>query len=128
VAAKLKYDPDEAHRRKHQWDQPRSEFVEQGGAWVGKCSSEIDLQQAQRLLDTGIRYAGRCRGKMRPERVYNVHQGVPYRAHIMGDRYHGFPEMPSEIPPGIREQLRELAVRDGDGEIFDEWMSKYGDL
>src|SRR5207247_541837 len=104
---RLKYDPDKAHREQHRWDKPWAEIVvDSSGYPVGKCPSNLDEKDAQRLLDGGLHHWGRNRGKARPERVYNVLDGVPYRAHVMGGTYHGFPEIPSEMPPDIREQLR----------------------
>lgn len=125
AASKLKYDPDEAHRVKHRWDNPHADVVEENGYPVGKCPSTLDMPTAQRLLDEGIRYEGRNRGKLRPERVYNVHDGVPYRAHVMGGSYHGFPETPDQMPPDIRDELRARAEHDGDLEAFEEWMKRY---
>jgi hypothetical protein len=98
------------------------------GGYVGKCPSDLDDRQAQRLLDDGIMYWGRNRRKPRPERVYNIHRGIPHRAHLMGGRYHGFPEIPSEIPPSIRDELRARAVAERTVDAFDEWMEKYKDL
>ena len=124
----LKYEADVAHRRKHRWDKPHAEIIRQDGGSVGKCPSTLDDKAAQGLLDAGIPYWGRYRRKSRPERVYNVHEGVPYRAHIMGDRYHGFPEVPSELPPKNREKLREKAVAEGHAEQFNEWLKRYETL
>lgn len=121
----LVYDPDEAHRRKHRWDRDVAEIVEENGEPVGKCPSGLGGEEAQRLLATGVAWWGRNAGKARPERIYNVRDGVPYRAHLMGRRYHGFSEKPSEIPPDVRTTLRNLAEREGRAEVFDDWMKRY---
>ena len=95
---------------------------------MGKCPSGLDKRQAQRLLEDGIPYHGRYSRKRRPERVYNIFEGVPYRAHIMGRVYHGFPEIPSEIPPEILEELRERADDEGTREQFEAWLERYRHL
>src|SRR4051812_34306086 len=118
----LVYESDEAHRRKHRWDKPHASIVEQEGQPVGKCPSTLDESAAQQLLVRGIPWWGRNRGKHRPERVYNVSQGVPYRAHIMGRRYHGFPEVPRMLPPVVRAELRERAKAEGQEAEFDSWL------
>lgn len=80
------------------------------------------------MLERGIEYRGRNSRKARPERVYNVRGGVPYRAHIMGTTYHGFPEVPSELPPELLSEIRSLADDEGTTGVFDAWMERYGQL
>jgi hypothetical protein len=121
----LEYDPDEAHRTKHQWDRDEAAIVVENHERVGKCPAGLKKDEAQRLLETGLRWWGRNAGKARPERVYNVREGVPYRAHIMGRSYHGFPEKPSEIPPDVRQELRRRAANEDQVEAFDGWMKLY---
>jgi hypothetical protein len=127
-ARRLIYDPDVAHRRKHQWTNAYAEVVAQDGGHVGKCPNDLTQQEAQRLLEDGIPYHGRYSRKSRPERVYNIRDGVPYRAHIMGRVYHGFPEVPSEIPPEVMEELRNRAEDEGSTAQFEAWLERYRHL
>lgn len=127
-ARRLIYDPDVAHRTKHQWQNDHAEIIPQDGAYVGKCPNNLSEEEAQELLEDGIPYHGRYSRKARPERVYNVRDGVPYRAHIMGRVYHGFPEIPSEIPPEILDELRERAEGEGTLELFEAWLERYKHL
>jgi len=124
---KPRYDPDLSHREKHRWDRPEADIIiDEDGKPVGKCPSDIDDKTAQDLLDNGIPFfqKGRLTRKY-PQRVYNVFRGVPYRAHEMGrGLYHGFPELPDDVPPRIREDLRERACRSGNVEAFDAWMNR----
>jgi hypothetical protein len=114
------YDPRESQRRGHVWPEARGGFVID----VGKCSSGIDAVLAQRLVDRAIPYSRPGWRKKYPERLYNTHEGIPYRAHQMGPgRYHGFPEKPKQIPPVLREELRSRAAAEGREGDFDVWMA-----
>jgi hypothetical protein len=85
MAAKLRltYDDSPPHARKHRWNHGDAGFVrdEDNGAWVGKCSTRIDPSTAQNLLDDGIPWSPRRSRSPFPERVFNVFEGIPYRAH-----------------------------------------------
>ncbi len=56
--------------------------------------------------------------------LFNVFEGVPYRAHRMGHAYHGFPDFERNIPREIREALRARAAKDGFEKEFEEWMER----
>jgi hypothetical protein len=89
---------------------------------VGKCPKDMSLETAQELLDEGIQFSGRNRRSPYPQEIFNVHKGIPYRAHQKDPgRYHGFPERPSKIHPHILEQLRTRAEDAGDSEAFEQW-------
>jgi hypothetical protein len=119
----LVYEPDENHRRKHRGDEPEARLTEDDtGNLVGKCSSEIDVDVAQRLLDEGIHWSPRTHRSPYPKYVYNVHKGVPYRAHRRGQAYHGFPDVKNRIPTTVRDDLRRRAEARDELAVFDLWM------
>jgi hypothetical protein len=128
---RLIYAPDDADRRKHKdnWQRAEPGFVyDSDGYPVGKCPNGMDMDTAQGLLDGGISYAGRNRRSPFPESIYNVHGGVPYRAHQKAPgKYHGFPERASRIPPRILQELRKRAEENGHLEMFERWQRDHGD-
>ena len=91
---------------------------------VGKCSSDINEELAQDLLDSGITWSPLSHRSPLPHSVFNVYNGIPYRAHRRGSTrfYHGFPDVRSRIPRAIRDQLRDLAVAQQCADEFDAWM------
>lgn len=131
---RLTYDDSPPHARKHRWDRAEADFVrdEHDGKLVGKCSREIDKPTAQALLDGGIEWRAPHSRREFPDRVFNVFQGIPYRAHRQGPRmYHGFPELPSRIPGGphgeIALALRARAQKQGFEAQFDTWIARWKD-
>jgi len=123
----LQYDAGESRRRLHVWDEPRAGFLfeEERGIEVGKCSSEISPELAQRLLNEGIPYNPATWKKIYPRSLYNVFQGTPYRAHQVGRGcYHGFPEKPGMIPPVLVDELRARARDEGCESQFESWMAR----
>lgn len=124
-SARLKYAPTPAQRQKHGGISSRAVIRIEGRLKVGKCSTDIGTDQAEDLLNTGHKYSSRSAGKKYPERVYNVYDGVPYRAqHTDGGRYHGFPIHPDELKelPSVRSALEAIAEEDGDLEKFNAWL------
>lgn len=124
---RLRYDPDESHRRKHHWTHPYAAIIEEDdGKRVGKCSSGIDMNTAQALLDSGVHYSTlRFRRKMHPEMVFNVFEGIPYKAHQMGSgSYHGFPVCRRDIPRNVLGDLTMLAEREGSEEALSRWLEE----
>jgi len=57
------YQPDEDPKRKHHWNQNEAGFVTVGAIFVGKCPSDMTIELAQTLLNTGIEWSP----KMWPE-------------------------------------------------------------
>jgi len=113
-----------AGKSKHHGSAPRAHFERdpEDGKMVGKCASGVSQELAQQLLEDAVPYSSPGWRKGRPQKLFNVHQGVPYRAHGAGNRYHAFPELPENIPPQVEEALRNRAEDAGDVEVFDEWM------
>ena len=124
---KLTYKPDSKHRSKHKWALSKPAIETDGdGKPVARCPESIQGDTAQRLLDNGLKWSGRRKRSPFPERVFNVHEGVPYRAQRLATgQYYGFPELPARIPPHIREKLRERAMKEGYGDVFNDWMTRY---
>lgn len=123
----LTYDPDLNHREKHRGTSAVARVTEdEDGALVGKCSSEIDTELAQRLLDEGVRWSPATDRSPIPKYVFNTYKGVPYRAHRRGNtrNYHGFPDVKNRIPRAVRDQLRALATKEGAQAEFDNWMQE----
>jgi hypothetical protein len=118
------YEPDTAHREKHRGGSSEPRLIEQDGALVGKCSSDIDRELAQRLLDDGIHWSPQSHRSPLPKAIFNTFEGIPYRAHRRGNTrfYHGFPDVKNRIPRVVREQLRERAAKEGKADAFDRWM------
>ena len=128
--SKLQYRVSSAHRTKHKerWNQPEAGWVrDMDGYRVGKCPKDMDETTAAELLEDGIRVAGRQRRSPQPQDVYNVHAGVPYRAHLTLPGYHGFPEDPRRIPPEVLEQLEARIHQDGDWELYERWKEACAD-
>lgn len=120
----LVYAPSPADRKKHKdGAQPYPTILQDiDGYPIGKCPADMSMEAAQDLLDEGIPFAGRNRRSPYPQEIFNVHDGIPYRAHQKEPgRYHGFPERPSRIRPDILEQLRSRAKAMGDIEAFEQW-------
>ncbi len=121
------YQPDEDPKKKHHWNQGEAGFVTVGAIFVAKCPSNMSMQLAQELLDTGIEWSPKMWPESYPQRIYCVWDGVLYRATptIPGRSYHGFPEHPSRFPPGnraLRNQIINLAgERDCEQEVR-AWM------
>jgi hypothetical protein len=123
----LTYKADPKHAQKHRGSKAEAEIVtDVDGTPVGKCSKEISPEEAQSLLDSGIRFPP-CDPSEVPKDVYNIHRGVPYRAHRNGANtrnFHGFPDVVRRIPPKVRAELRERAKREGVADLFDRWMKE----
>jgi hypothetical protein len=121
----LVYSADAAHRKKHRWDKAEPSHVpDDDGKLVGKCSSKIDEAVAQRLLEEGIPWNPKTWRKKHPKMVFNVFEGVPYRAHRMGNGYHGFPDIERNVPKSVRDDLRSRAAEQGFEKEFDDWMER----
>ena len=116
--------------RKHKWNVPRAEFVEgPGGEIIGKCPSNLAIAQAAALLneDCAVTYSPPGWSHDFPERVYNIHNGVLYRATrtVGGRSYHGFPEHPQRarrLPRAVKDQLLELARQKGCEAEVRKWL------
>jgi hypothetical protein len=123
------YDPGETPKRKHGWSKNQAGFARLGDQLVAKCPKNLTNEQAQQLLDDGIPDDG-ARGDARcPRRIYNVHDGVLYRAvpTCAGVSYHGFPELPSEferLEESLRARIWERARSAGQERALKKWLTQ----
>lgn len=120
-----RYEPDESPKKKHGWDRDEPGFAKVSGMKVGKCPKNLLLATAQRLLDHGIPWSAHGAPGPHPQRIYAVHEGVPYRAaRTAAGVYHGFPEDPAVLRklPALLDQLEQRAVASGYGKQFKKWM------
>jgi hypothetical protein len=76
-----KYDPGE-RRRKHKWHNDYAGFEVEGGVEVGTCSTTITQELAEQLLNTGVEWNNPNMPSSCPRNIYNVHEGVVYKAAI----------------------------------------------
>jgi hypothetical protein len=72
VPQKWLYEPDEDPKRKHHWTRDEAGFVTVGAIFVGKCPSNMSIQLAQMLLNTGIEWSPRMWPEPYPQRIYCV--------------------------------------------------------
>ncbi|MBF0182507.1 MAG: hypothetical protein HQM03_21020 [Magnetococcales bacterium] len=119
-----KYDPGE-WRKKHKWNKDEAGFHWEGQEEIGKCPTSItrDSELAEELLNKGIGYPD----AESPEAIYNIHQGVVYRAEVTlpGVSFHGFPEKEQKrrrVPTAVLLQLAHKAQNDGTFHLFKDWM------
>lgn len=123
-----KYDPGE-WRNKHKWQQDNAGFEFDGREEVGKCPNSITRHPAlaEELLNCGVCFP---MGEDPPREVYNVHQGVVYRAvpTLFGTSFHGFPEKEQRnrrVPSVVLRELARRAQADGTYHLFERWMRRY---
>lgn len=102
-----------------------------GGEVVGKCPSGMSLDEAERLLNTGIEWTNpnSHHDEDWPEQIYVVHEGAVYRAMVTrrGVSYHGFPAN-RRVPPTLRDRILARA-RELDCEVeVKRWMRKHMEM
>jgi hypothetical protein len=95
------YEPDEQPKRKHHWDRPVAGFIRVGQNVVAKCPNNLTIDKAQQILNEAIPWSPRNWRRPYPQRLYNVADGVLYRATPTnpGRSYHGFPEIADRFRP-----------------------------
>ena len=110
------YEPSQDRKHKRGWLSDEAGFIEgPTGEIIGKCPANLTEADASKLLNSdSIAYSNSRWPHQYPERVYNIYNGVLYRAKptVPGKSYHGFPELSSEaerLPRKLKEQLLELA-------------------
>lgn len=121
-----KYDPGE-RRRKHKWHNDYAGFEVEGGVEVGKCPTTITQELAEQLLNTGVGWnnpsipPSDC-----PRNIYNVHEGVVYKAAITlaGVSYHGYP-CKGQVPGEVVTNLKALAAQKNCSKELDAWLRRY---
>ena len=115
------YEQDPRRKHKRHWDKDKAGFItESGGEFVGKCPTNISVEQAEQLLNDpeAISVFPQRWTKEYPKTILNVHAGVLYRATwtIPGRSCHGFPEHPERakrLPKSVKKKILELAERRG---------------
>jgi hypothetical protein len=120
-----KYDPGEK-RRKHKWNNDYAGFEMEGGLEVGKCPTTISTEVAELLLNSGVGWNNPNMPSDYPRNIYNVHEGVVYKAAITltGVSYHGFP-CKGRVPREVVAELRELATLKNCSTDFEAWLKRY---
>ena len=121
-----KYDPGE-RRRKHKWHNDYAGFEIEGGVEVGKCPMTITQELAGQLLNTGVGWNNPSMPSSDyPRNIYNVHEGVVYKAAITlaGVSYHGYP-CKGQVPREVVTQLEALAAQKNCSKEFEAWLRRY---
>jgi hypothetical protein len=120
-----KYDPGEK-RRKHKWQNDYAGFEVEGGVRVAKCPTTIMQELAEQLLNTGVGWENPNVPSSYPRNIYNIHEGVVYKAAITlaGMSYHGFP-CEGQVPREVVAQLRDLADKKKCLKEFEAWLKRY---
>jgi hypothetical protein len=85
-----------------------------GGERVGMCPAGIKKATLESLLNGGIFHFGAGPPREHPLSIFNIYQGVPYRAvrTLEGISYHGFPCVSArrDVPPVVMKKLMARAV------------------
>jgi hypothetical protein len=121
------YDAGE-QRHKHHWNKSYAGVIDTPNGPVGKCPNTITQELAEKLLneDTGIPWYNPKKRKsldpQTPNAIYNVHEGVVYKAVPTrpGCSYHGYPV--KEIPKEIQERLYQLAEQKHCKRELEKWL------
>jgi hypothetical protein len=104
------YEVGSARKHKKKWNHNYHGFVKVGNGWVGKCPHNLTIEKCKEVLNNGVEYHSPRSSHEHPERIYNIIDGVVYRATptVPGVSYHGFPERPEfmkSLPRNLKEQL-----------------------
>ena len=110
------YEVGSARKHKKKWNHNYHGFVKVGNGWVGKCPHNLTIEKCKEILNNGIEYHSPRSPHEHPGRIYNIIDGVVYRATptVPGVSYHGFPERPEfmkSLPRNLKEQLLLRAER-----------------
>ena len=122
------YEADEQPKNKHRWREPQDSagFKVVSGVKIGKCPSNLDVQQAREILNEGVPYSHERWGKSHPCAIFGVYEGVLYRAKPTnpGRSYHAFPADPDNFKWGsdLKSKILDLATRKGCREGVERWM------
>jgi hypothetical protein len=125
VVVPWSYDPGDK-RRKHKWNKEYAGFEIEGGLQIGKCPQALTTEVAEQLLNSGVEWYNPLMRVEYPWNIYNVHDGVIYKAAITlhGISYHGFPYM-GRVPKEVVEKLRAVAVNKGCSKEFEAWLKQH---
>lgn len=137
-ATRYRYEPkrDASGRPiKHKWAEPRADFrYGPDGHPEGMCPSTLSVDLAENLLNEGFPYSPQGWTKAHPKYIYNVHEGVVFKAVETnpGRSYHGFPcPGPKTHPrkPDMTEKtkraLLELADQKGCRQEVETWFREH---
>lgn len=118
------------NRHKHRWPKNKAGFDNHCGETVGKCPHDVTLEEAQNLLLEAIpEPQDDYSDDPFPKRLYNVRNGVIYRAEGDGrsNKYHAFPADNIDlIDSDILDELQKRAEATGHLKEFKKWKSEYG--
>jgi hypothetical protein len=104
---------------KHKWSKPHpAVVVARGGEKVGMCPSAIPKETLEKLLNDGIPWFGESASGEHPLSIFNVYEGVPYRAvrTRAGISFHGFPcvsrrkDVPGSVYPKVMARAKKQGV------------------
>ncbi|HEU6437771.1 MAG TPA: hypothetical protein VE028_09985 [Nitratidesulfovibrio sp.] len=125
---RLIYDPT-PNRKKHRWDKNTAGFLDYHGTMTGRCPNDIELQEAQKLLNDAIADPPSEFDDEYPKRLYNVREGVIYCAQGGGrsNKYHAFPcDNIDSLADETLEELERRAIATNHLKVFKNWKGKYG--
>ena len=118
------------NRHKHRWPRNYAGFTRYYGEIVGKCPNNITLEEAQQLLVEAIPDPpDEYDDDPYPKRLYNVREGVIYRAEGDGrsNRYHAFPaDNINSMDADTLAILEKRATDSGYLEQFRKWKKENG--
>lgn len=122
------YDPT-PNRYKHRWKHNHAGFENYNGIIVGKCPNDISYDTAQELLMEAITDPPDEYSVYEyPKRLYNVFNGVIYRAEGDGysKYYHAFPaDNIDSLNTETLEKLKEIAIQKNCLKSFIRWKKRY---
>lgn len=128
------YDAGEPYsNKKHGWAQNYAgvEAVRYGRRFlrVSCCPKGITREQAEEILNTRLPYSDQEieQPDRWPDRVFCVHDGVPYEARpTHGRSFHAFPVLPErfhDLPLSVRDYLTTRAADDGRRLV--DWLNRW---
>ncbi len=122
-----KYDAGD-NRHKHHWKNNYAGFENRNSEWIGKCPKKMTGESAEKLLNDGIPVHNPRNDIGCPNEIFNVHEGVIYRAvpTLPGKSYHAFPEI--NMPLEIEIRLLRRAGEKGCRKELQKWLKKYRKL
>lgn len=119
------------NRHKHRWSKNYAGFDRYCGEIVGKCPNNITWAEAQELLLQAIPDPpDEYDDDPYPKRLYNVREGVIYRAEGDGrsNKYHAFPaDNIRSMDPDTLDILEMRADNSGDLKVFKKWKKDHAD-
>ena len=94
--------------------------------WVGKCPSNLSVEDQTRLLNEAVTGSNGDRELAFVKKLYAVHQGAIYEAQTTdrGMSYHGYPYR-GKLARNLIHELRKRAVEKACENDFDLWVKRY---